>query len=475
MKKFPIADLARIIKAKLEYDTPQDALRRSHESRVTSHELFTGVSIDSRTVKTGDCFFAISGENFDGADFLPDAFTKGAACAVVNKDFKADKFAGKTILKVNDTIEALGQLAREYRRQGNFKVVAITGSVGKTTTRQIIYHVLSRHFRVFAAPKNFNNNIGLPLTLLGASPKDEIIIAELGSNHPGEIGYLTRIACPDIAVITNVHPAHLKGFGDLETIIREKLSISQGLQDNGVLIINARLASRTSLPAAQIMTFGISRDCDVRARDITFDNFSSRFTIDGTEVVLPLAGAGNVENALTTWAVCSRFDISIDDFAQALKTTPAVPMRTEPLQIGTLTVLNDCYNANPASMKNALDILKIQNSKLKIQNCKRRLVFICGDMAELGRHAEQLHRQLGKDIAQAKVKLLLAVGRYAKIVTQNAEKNAKYDLQTESFDDTVTCCNNLAKFIKDNDIILVKGSRTAKLEMTVEKLKKLFS
>jgi len=473
MKEFPIADLARIIRAKLEYDTPQDALRRSHESRVTRHELFTGVSIDSRTVKTGDCFFAIRGENFDGHDYVPDAFAKGAVCAVVDKDLKADKFTGKTILKVKDTIEALGQLAREYRRQSRLvgiKVVAITGSVGKTTTRQIIHHVLSRHLRVFAAPKNFNNNIGLPLTLLGAGPKDEIIVAELGSNHPGEIGYLTRIARPDIAVITNVHPAHLKGFGDLQTIIREKLSISQGLQDNGVLIINARLASRVSLPAARIMTFGTSGDCDVRARDITFDDFSSRFTIDGTEIILPLAGAGNIENALAAWAVCSRFEISIDDFAQALKTAPTVPMRTEPLQIGRLTVLNDCYNANPASMKNTLGILANLGSTRN-----RRLVFICGDMAELGRQAEQLHRQLGKDIAQAKVKLLLAVGRYAKIVAQNAEKSAKYDLQTESFDDTVTACNNLAKFIKDNDIILVKGSRTAKLEMTVEKLKELFS
>ena len=459
MKKFSIEHLARLIKAKPAGNSGS----------------FTGVSIDSRTVKAGDCFFAISGENFDGADFLPEAFAGGAVCAVVNKDLKADKFAGKTILKVKDTIEALGQLARECRRQGNFKVVAITGSVGKTTTRQIIHHVLSRHFRVFAAPKNFNNNIGLPLTLLGAGPKDEIIIAELGSNHPGEIGYLTRIACPDIAVVTNVHPAHLKGFGDLQTIIREKLSISEGLQDNGVLIINARFASRTSLPAARIMTFGISGDCDVRARDITFDDFSSRFTVDATEIALPLAGAGNVENALAAWAVCRSllsqgFEINIDDFAQALKTAPAVPMRTEPLQIGTLTVLNDCYNANPASMKNTLDILANLGSTRK-----RRLVFICGDMAELGQQAEHRHRELGKDIAQAKAKLLLTVGRYARIVAEAAEKNAKYDLQTESFDDTVTCCNNLAKFIKGNDIILVKGSRVAKLETAVEKLKELFS
>jgi len=456
MKEFSITALAQTIKAE----------------PIKNGGVFTGVSIDSRTTQAGNCFFAIAGDNFNGHDYVSDAFTKGAVCAVV-RDSKDEKFTGDCVLKVKDTIKALGDFAGEYRKQGNFKVIAITGSVGKTTTRQIAYHILSQHYRVFQAPKNFNNNIGLPLTLLGAEPEDEIIIAELGSNHPGEIAYLTRIAQPDIAVVTNVYPAHLAGFGDLQTIIQEKLAISEGLQDEGVLIINAdcdRLVDACRAKGTRFTTFGESNQCDIQAQNITYDCLGSRFTIDGTQVCLPLAGGGNIENAIAAWSICNRFGINIDDFAKAVKTLPAIPMRAELLQVGTLTVLNDCYNANPASMRNALDILANLGSAEK-----RRLVFICGDMAELGRQAEHLHVELGVSIAQAKVRLLLAVGKFAKITAEAAKASAEYDLQTKSFENTLSACNNLEEFIKDYDIVLVKGSRVAKLEMAIEKLKELFS
>ena len=470
MKKFSIKDLAKIIKAH-----PMNRVS-SIEYRASN---FTGVSIDSRTTKTGDCFFAIPGENFNGHDYVADALAKGAACAVVNKDAKCEKFTSDCVLKVNDTIKALGDFALSYRRQSNFKVIAITGSVGKTTVRQIVYHVLNQHYRMHQAPKNFNNNIGLPLTLLGADPQDKIVIVELGSNHPGEIAYLTQIALPDIAVVTNVHPAHLAGFGNLQTIMQEKLSISQGLQPNGALIINADSVKwlngnwlNYQLPTTnhQVITFGKSKGCDYQAKNITSNGLSSQFTINGKEIYLPLAGQGNVENALAAWAICSQFGTTIDDFAQAVKTLSAVPMRAELLQIGTLTVLNDCYNANPTSMKNALDILTNLVSKEK-----RRAVFICGDMAELGQYAQALHAELGAAVAQAKVRLLLTIGKSAKIIAQAAKDTAKYDLKTKSFTDTLSACNNLKKFIKDYDIVLVKGSRVAKLEIVVKKLKELFA
>jgi len=465
MKEFSIKALAQIIKA---------------EPTKNINDSLTGVSTDSRTAQAGDCLFAIPGDNFDGHDYVADAFAKGAACAVVSKDVEGEKFSGSCILKVSDTVKALGDFAREYRRQGSFKVVAITGSVGKTTTRQIAYHVLSQRFRVFQAPKNFNNNIGLPLTLLGADPEDKIVITELGSNCLGEIAYLTRIAQPNIAVITNVHPSHLAGLGDLETIIQEKLSISEGLPPDGILIINADLVKwlngkwlnnhQSPITNYQIMTFGKSDGCEIQARDVTYNGFGSSFTIDETQVYLPMPGPGNIENAVAAWSVCSRFGINIDDFAQALKTLPAVPMRAELMQIGTLTVLNDCYNANPASMKNALDILAGLDSTQK-----RRLVFICGNMAELGQQSHQLHAELGASIAGAKVQLLLAVGKFAQITTKAAKGSAEYDLRAKCFEDTVSACNNLEKFIKDYDIILVKGSRVAKLEMVIEKLKELGS
>jgi UDP-N-acetylmuramoyl-tripeptide--D-alanyl-D-alanine ligase len=458
MKSFTIEDLAKVIGA-----APVENARG----------LFAGVSIDSRTIEPADCFFAVPGEKFDGHCFLEDAFAKGAACAVVRNDAGHDYPPNRTVLKVDDTLRALGDFAREYRRRMSFKVIAITGSVGKTTTRRIIHHVLGQHFRVFQSPRSFNNNIGVPLTLLGACGEDEIIVAELGSNHPGEIAYLTRIALPDIALVTNVHPVHLAGFGSLQVIAEEKLSISEGLAPGGVLIINADSDSLVNLCRAKRLDyigFGATDASDIRAADITHSGFGSNFAIDGASVYLPLPGAGNVENALAAWAVCGRFGLTADDFAQALKNLPPVPLRAELLQIGTLTVLNDSYNANPASMKNALDILTNIDPA-----GKRRLVFVCGDMAELGQQSRRFHAELGALAARTKVQLLLAVGESARVAAQAAEKAAQHRLQTICFDDAASVCNNLDKFVKQSDIILVKGSRVTGLETVVERLRELFS
>jgi UDP-N-acetylmuramoyl-tripeptide--D-alanyl-D-alanine ligase len=196
----------------------------------------------------------------------------------------------------------------------------------------------------------------------------------------------------------------------------------------------------------------------------------SKFIIEGIEVELPLPGPGNAENALAAWSVCKQFGLTAKDFAKAVKSFAGNSMRAELLRIGTLTVLNDCYNANPASMKNALEILSSIDSQKK-----RRLVFICGDMAELGLQSESLHIELGEQIAKTEMDLMLAVGKYAKIAAQAAQTNAKKNLQIKCFEDTLDLCNKLHEFIKDYDIILVKGSRTAKLEAAVEKLKELFS
>jgi UDP-N-acetylmuramoyl-tripeptide--D-alanyl-D-alanine ligase len=308
------------------------------------------------------------------------------------------------------------------------------------------------------------------LTLLGADQKHEIVVAELGTNHPGEIAYLTYVAQPNIAVVTSVQPAHLEGFGDVDTVAREKLSISQGLKADGILIINSAISLRPTGCFAKIMTFGRSDSSDFRVQNISLDGRASRFTIDGVEIALSLPGMGNVENTLAAWAVCSQFGITIGDFAKAVKTLSALPMRAEITQTGTLTILNDCYNANPASMKNALDMLANLASK---EN--RRAVFICGGMAELGPQTNALHAELGAAVARAEVRLLLTVGEAAKVVAQSAKEAAKYDLQTNSFADALSACNNLTKCIENYDIVLVKGSRINKLELTVEKLKEIFS
>ena len=255
--------------------------------------------------------------------------------------------------------------------------------------------------------------------------------------------------------------------------MREKSSISEGLAPDGVLIVNADfedLVDACRARGARLVTFGKSDGADYRATDICTEGHASRFTVGGTEIHLPLAGPGNVENALAAWAVCSQLSLTVEEFAQALKCLPPVSMRSELLEIGTLTVLSDCYNANPASMRNALDIL----TRLDPSG-KRRLVFICGHMAELGEQAEQLHVELGDSVARTKVALLLAVGKLASITAASAEAGAEHDLETKCFADTLSACNNLPKFIKDNDIVLVKGSRTAGLETAVKKLNELYS
>jgi len=460
MKEFPIIKLAKVVGATLQ---PSSA-----KSRVFS---FSAVSTDSRTTEAGDCFFAIAGENFDGHDYVCDAFAKGAVCAVVSKKVD-DKVAGRCVLRVEDTVKALGDLGRAYRRQAGFNVIAITGSVGKTTTRQIIYHALNQRFRVHQSPASFNNKIGLPLTLLGADSHDQVVVAELGSNHPGEISHLTRLAEPDIAVVTNVYPAHLEGFGDLQNIIHEKSSISEGLRPDGILIVNGdfeTLVNTCRAKGISFRTFGKSDGCHYQAMNVRSDGITSRFTIEHTEICLPLAGLGNVENALAAWAVCHALGLGIEDFARAMESLPPVSMRAEVLQMGTLTVLDDCYNANPASMRNALSTLAQLDS-----DQQRRRVFICGNMAELGEHAEHLHTELGRAIVQAGVNVLLAVGRLAEVAAEAAEASADYDLQVKRFADANSACQNLHKFIADYDIVLVKGSRAVRLEVVVEKLKELF-
>jgi len=437
----------------------------------------TGVSTDTRAIRKGDCFFALAGENFDGHNYVREAFAKGAACAVVERPVEGAMASDQPVLKVPDTIKALGDLARAYRQTSGFKVVAITGSVGKTTTRQIVHHVLSQRFRVHQASKSFNNNIGLPLTLLGAEPQTEVVVAELGANHPGEIAYLTRIALPDIALVTNAHPAHLEGFGDLATIIREKLSIADGLSDAGDLVINGDiepLVATCQGKGRPFRTFGKSAGVDYRAERIVCEALHSSFIVDGVRIRLPLPGPGNVENALAAWAVCAQLGLTLDAFAKAVESLSGVSMRAEALQIGGLTVLNDCYNANPASMKNALAMLHNLRAGSDA-NCGRRLVFICGQMAELGQQTEALHAELGRAVAEAGVDLLVTVGTPPQTTARVARETARHDLQTRSYADTVSVCNDMQEFLKRDDIVLVKGSRTARLERVVEALREVYS
>jgi UDP-N-acetylmuramoyl-tripeptide--D-alanyl-D-alanine ligase len=441
-------------------------LRADVISGGTTGASVSGVSIDSRTIQAGDCFFAVKGENFDGHDYLEQAFEKGAACAVIEEVAEP----GGNILKVGNTIKALGELARWYRGEMDFKVVAITGSAGKTTTREMAYHELSRHLSGTQAPKSFNNAIGVPLTILSADEQHEIVIVEIGSNQPGEISHLAAIAVPDVAMVTNIYPAHLAGFGDIEAIIKEKASIADGLRAGGTLLINGdfeQLVRYCSTVKRDFVTFGAGAACDIRGENLVSHGLGGKGTIDGVEVTVPLAGKANLSNALAAWAICRQFDIGAGDFAETISTFEAIDMRLQIQTAGPITVINDCYNANPMSMANALDCL------VQVGAGQRR-VFICGTMAELGPHSEKLHRQLGQLVAKSGVEVLATVGDFADVVAEAAKTDARNeDFEIFIFKNTNELCNNLSRFVQRDDIVLVKGSRSAKLEKAVQKLENL--
>jgi UDP-N-acetylmuramoyl-tripeptide--D-alanyl-D-alanine ligase len=475
---FKIHELAAILKTKTD---------------VEADATFSSISTDTRTIKRGECFVAIKGENFDGHDYVPLAFEKGAACAIVNENYQSRGKNGFACIRVPDTIAAMGELARAYRRQMKCKIIAITGSAGKTTTRQIIHHVLSKKFKCHTAVKSFNNNIGLPLTILGIEPEDDIAIVELGTNHPGEIATLAAIAEPDIAIITNVYEAHIEHFGSVEAIIREKVSIAGGLKASSPLIINQDIAGLEEYCRNQHITysaFGTSSNSvawycqssnshsragspchspDVLATDIELKGLSSSFKIGGVRMELPLPGNGNVYNALAAFAVAARLGFNPTEFGEALKDLGGVSMRLEPVRIGQALLISDCYNANPGSMKNALELLSHLG-----RGSDKRLVFVCGPMLELGEHSDQAHSELGRQAAKSGVALLLAVGKFAAIVADSA-RNEGTGIETHCFENTAELVGNISPFVRPDDIILVKGSRAAKLEMVVEKLKGLLA
>jgi len=418
------------------------------------------VSIDSRKILPGCIFFAIKGANHDGHDFVNQVLESGAACAVVQKKIDTDK----PVLLVDDTIAALGELARYVRENSSYNVIAITGSAGKTTTKNIISHILKTKFKCFSSPKSYNNHIGVPLTILDAPQDSQILISELGSNHPGEIGQLTQIIQPDIAVITTVCPAHLEGFGSIYTIIEEKVSITAGLKAGGKFFINGSIKSLVDYCRNKKLSFET-----FEMPDFKLSGDKSIFVIDNVAVNLPLVGRANVENAAAAWAVCKNFGISATQFAKSIASIKPVDMRLEPLKFGPCLVLADCYNANPGSMANALETLS-----LMAQQQSKRTVFICGKMGELGGGSKKLHEELGEKIAQYKISALLTTKGECELAAKTAQKSADYNISVGIFENTAQLCDNLHKFIKPDDIILVKASRSERFEAVVDKLKGLF-
>ena len=436
--------------------------------------VITGVKIDSRRVKTGDIFVAVVGENFDGHDFVEQAVSAGARAVVVSRNIPlsdAVRQSGVCVMRVDDTVKALGNLARFYRRSlGHcITVIAVTGSNGKTTTREMIYHVLSKSKKGHRSPSNYNNHIGVPMTMFGIEPNHEFVVVEIGSNAPGEVAALSQIVEPDVAVITQVGPSHLEGLGDVEGVSVEKVSIVAGLRDRGVVVCGVdhqATLDRVQSLGRHVITFGLDGHSDVCCRYVRHEPGSMRFeTNDRCKVLLPVGGLHNVSNALAALAVVRRLGVSSQAFAAALTDFTNMQGRMGYSQVNGITIIDDSYNANPASMNAALQELA------SYSNARRR-VFICGDMHELGEASAHYHHLLGRAIADSNVDFLLAVGAEAAVTATAALDAGMGWSQVQRSINSRRLARLVKSMIREGDVILVKGSRAMQMEKVVASLQR---
>jgi UDP-N-acetylmuramoyl-tripeptide--D-alanyl-D-alanine ligase len=446
---------------------------------------FDGVSIDTRTIAAGDLFVAIRGERFDGAEFAAAAVGAGAAGVVVPRGWRVaqpssprrDDAAGAgepVVVEVEDTTMALQALARTIRRDSGAKVVAITGSAGKTTTKEVTSELLSARYRVIRNRGNFNNHIGLPLSLIDLRQRPEIAVVELGMNHAGEISTLVRIAEPDVRVWTNVGDAHAGFFASIDAIADAKAEILEAARPADVLVANAddrRIAARTPSFRGRVVSFGIDHPADVRAsalEDRGVDGMIARVTTPRgqAEVTTPLVGRANLANLLAAMAVALQFDVPLADIAARAATLRPAAHRGEVVRLaGGVTVIDDSYNANPTATRRALEVLG------GAAGAARRVAVI-GEMLELGDHADALHREVGAAAAAAGVDLLFSIGGAAAAALADAAVAAGMaPANVRHFPTSDAAAGEVAAALRDGDVVLVKGSRGVKTDRIVERRK----
>ncbi len=453
-----------------------------------------GVTIDTRTASAGDAFVAIRGANFDGHDFLQAASHAGCITAVIDKAFfgvyggerlpeEVGRLFGGGVIVVEDTIASLGYLAAEHREKvACARVVAVTGSNGKTTTGRMIDHILSSKFRGSRNPHSFNNCIGVPLTLLGVNQGDDYVVCEVGSNAPGEIDSLARIVRPDVAVITSVGMTHLAGLGSISQVAAEKGSLLNWTQDGCVAVVNGdsdELSAAVRSYDGRMIRFGVGDECELRMSDyeaIGELGQGCRFKINGhQQVTLPITGRHNATNATAAIAAGQVFGMEQSEAVEALADFPGAQMRQQWLVAGGVTVINDAYNANPSSLAAGVSVL----CDCKPRSGGRR-VLIVGDMLELGDAAEQLHRVSGAKIAargvngQGGVDFLIGVGQLGRYIAVGAREGGLDAAQTCEYDSVEALGGELSGLLAAGDIVLVKGSRAMGMERIAAAIGDLF-
>ena len=424
-----------------------------------------GYSIDSRTVGQGELFFAVKGERLDGHDFVQQALAQGALAAVVRKDQVSRYAADAPLLAVDDTLAALQTLATAVRKLWAKPVIGITGSVGKTTTKEAMAHLLSIRYRVHKTKGNFNNHFGLPLGLLTLEPEYDVAVVEMGMSHAGEIAALTRIAQPNEGVVTAVAPVHLEFFDSIAGIARAKYELIEGLPHGGTAILNGDDPYVCQFGRdfkGKVVMFGLKPTDDVRAENIEgLGSQGTRFDLIAHElrqaVQSPLLGTHNVYNVLAAAAVAVGHGITPSEIAAALPSLEPADKRGQVVQLNNITVLNDCYNSSPKALQAAVDTLAAIPAK--------RRIVVAGEMLELGASGEALHREAGRYIAGRKVDFLLGVRGLARPLVDEA---VHAGARAEFVDTPEEAGEWLAKQTRDGDAVLLKASRGVKLEKALD-------
>ena len=432
---------------------------------VRRDEVAQGYSIDSRTIRAGDFFFAVKGERLDGHDFVTEALEKGAAAAVVRKDQLQRYPDPVRLLAVDDTLVALQALATAVRKLWGKPLIGVTGSAGKTTTKEAIAHVLGARFCVLKSEGNFNNHFGLPLMLLKLEPEHDVAVVEMGMSHAGEIRALANIAQPEIGVVTNVAPVHLEFFDSLAGIARAKYELIESLPRSGTAILNAddEYVSQFGRDfPGKVITYGTRATADVRAENVeSCGPQGSKFDVviaNGREQArLPLVGEHNVLNALAAVAAGLARGLELSEAVAALATLTPADKRGQVLQLGNITVINDCYNSNPKALNAMVDALAAMPA--------RRHIVVAGEMLELGPGGEEMHRQAGQHIAQRKIDVLVGVRGRAQAMVESAQQART---QTVFVATPEEAGEWLARETQDGDVVLLKASRGVKLERALE-------
>ena len=440
-------------------------------------------SKDTRTLKKGDTYIGIKGEKFDGSLFWKEALNNGAETVIINNikinndEIEQYKIQNKNIIQVEDTIKAIGQMAsykiRIYKEKRNLKVIGVTGSVGKTSTKDIIASVISEKYKTLKTEGNNNNHIGLPLTILRLKD-EEIAVIEMGMNHLGEISYLTKIAQPDIAVITNIGTSHIGNLGSRENILKAKLEILEGMKQKNIIINNDNdllneWKNNVNKNEIEIHTFGIKNKSDFSAYEIKENESSSSFICKYKEeefnINVPVAGEHFILNALCATAVGKQLNLSNKQIQEGIEQFKLTSKRMEISHLkNNITIINDSYNASYESMKASILNLKNMDSKRKIA--------VLGDMFELGDFSEALHKNVGKEIYLNNIDNLILIGKNAKFIAEGAEELGYKKEKIIYCNDKKELIKKIKENINEGDAILFKASNGMKLFEVVDELKK---